>query len=55
MMAYYSDLVNKADDAGMPDEVLENTKAFSDKVFAAIMDGRRKIIMRRRVLQANTL
>ena len=42
MMAYYSDLVNKADDAGMPDEVLENTKSFSDKVFAAIMDWSKK-------------
>ena len=42
MMAYYSDLVKKADDAGMPDEVLENTKAFSDKVFAAIMDWSKK-------------
>jgi len=42
MMAYYNDLVKKADDAGMPDEVLENTKSFSDKVFAAIMDWSKK-------------
>ena len=42
MMAYYNELVKKADDAGMPDEVLENTKSFSDKVFAAIMDWSKK-------------
>jgi hypothetical protein len=42
MMAYYDDLLEKADDAGMPDDVLENTKAFSDKVFAAIMDWSKK-------------
>src|SRR5215216_5704280 len=38
MMAYYDDLVEKADDAGMPADVLDNTKEYSDKVFAAIMD-----------------
>jgi hypothetical protein len=42
MMAYYDDLIEKADDAGMPDEVIENTKAFSDKIFAAIMDWSKK-------------
>jgi hypothetical protein len=42
MMAYYDELLEKADDAGMPGEVLENTKAFSDKVFAAIMDWSKK-------------
>jgi hypothetical protein len=42
MMGYYDDLVEKADDAGVPDEVLENTKAFSDKVFNAIMDWSKK-------------
>lgn len=42
MMAYYESLIERADDAGMPDEVLENTKAFSDKVFAAIMDWSKK-------------
>lgn len=42
MMAYYDDLIEKADDAGMPDDVIENTKAFSDKVFAAVMDWSKK-------------
>lgn len=42
MMAYYEELVEKADDAGMPDEVIENTKAFSDKVFTAILDWSKK-------------
>lgn len=42
MMGYYNDLVEKADDAGVPDDVMENTKVFSDKVFAAIMDWSKK-------------
>lgn len=42
MMGYYNDLVEKADDAGVPGDVMENTKAFSDKVFAAIMDWSKK-------------
>ncbi|MBL7697642.1 MAG: vanadium-dependent haloperoxidase [Chitinophagaceae bacterium] len=42
MMAYYNELLEKADDAGMPGEVLENTKAFSDKIFAAVMDWSKK-------------
>lgn len=42
MMAYYEELVEKADDAGMPDEVIENTKAFSDKIFDAILDWSKK-------------
>jgi hypothetical protein len=42
MMAYYESLIEKADDAGMPDEVLENTKAFSDNVFSAIMEWSKK-------------
>ncbi len=42
MMAYYADLLEKADDAGIPDDVLENTKSFSDKIFAAIMDWSKK-------------
>ena len=41
-MAYYESLIEKADDAGIPDEVLENTKTFSDKVFSAIMDWSKK-------------
>jgi hypothetical protein len=42
MMGYYDDLLEKADNAGVPDDVLENTKAFSDKVFNAIMDWSKK-------------
>jgi len=42
MMAYYDGLLEKADDAGMPGEVLDNTKEFSDKVFMAIMDWSKK-------------
>jgi hypothetical protein len=42
MMGYYNDLVEKADDAGVPGDVLENTKAFSDNVFNAIMDWSKK-------------
>ena len=42
MMAYYDDLLEKADNAGIPGEVLNNTKAFSDKVFSAIMDWSKK-------------
>ena len=42
MMAYYDELVEKADDAGIPGEVLDNTKAFSDKVFAAVMEWSKK-------------
>ena len=42
MMAYYDELLEKADDAGMPGDVLDNTKAFSDNVFAAIMEWSKK-------------
>ena len=42
MMAYYDDLLKKADDAGMPGDVLDNTKEFSDKVFAKVMDWSKK-------------
>jgi hypothetical protein len=42
MMAYYDGILEKADDAGMPSEVLDNTKEFSDKVFMAIMDWSKK-------------
>ena len=42
MTSYYDELIEKADDAGMPDEVIENTKAFSDKIFAAVMDWSKK-------------
>jgi hypothetical protein len=42
MMGYYEDLVKQAEDAGMPDEVLENSKAFADTVFAVIMNWAKK-------------
>lgn len=42
MMAYYDELIEKADDAGMPDEVINNSKAFADKIFATIMDWSKK-------------
>ena len=42
MMAYYDQLIEKADDAGMPDEVLENSKEYSERVFAAIIDWSKK-------------
>ncbi|HUQ64658.1 MAG TPA: vanadium-dependent haloperoxidase [Flavitalea sp.] len=42
MMAYYNELLEKADDAGMPDDVLENTKSFSDKIFTAVLDWSKK-------------
>ena len=37
MMGYYDDLVEKVDDAGMPGDMLDNTIAFSDTIFASIM------------------
>lgn len=37
MMSYYKELIEGADDAGMPSEVLENSKAYADTVFSAIM------------------
>lgn len=42
MMGYYDDLVKKMDDAGMPDEMIDDSKAFSDKIFAAVMDWSKK-------------
>lgn len=42
MMAYYQELVDKADDAGIPGEVLDNTVEYSDKVFARIMEWSKK-------------
>lgn len=42
MMEYYDGLLRKADESGMPDEMLENSKAYADKVFAAIMDWSKK-------------
>lgn len=37
MMEYYNELKEKADSAGIPSEVLENTIAFSDTIVSAIM------------------
>jgi len=42
MMGYYNELVEKADDAGIPDDVLQNTVAFSDNIFKAVMDWAKK-------------
>ncbi|MBA4167999.1 MAG: phosphoesterase PA-phosphatase, partial [Chitinophagaceae bacterium] len=42
MMGYYDDVVKQAEEEGMPDDVLENTKAFSDTIFAAIMKWSKK-------------
>jgi hypothetical protein len=41
-MGYYDDVVKQAEDAGMPDDVLENTKAFSDTIFASVMKWSKK-------------
>jgi hypothetical protein len=37
LMDYYDELKQKAADAGMPDEVLKNTVAFSDTISAVVM------------------
>lgn len=42
MMAYYEELTEKADDAGMPGDMLDNTKEFSDRMFQAVMDWAKK-------------
>lgn len=42
MMEYYEELVEKADDAGMPGDMLENSKAYADTVFASIMSWSKK-------------
>jgi hypothetical protein len=42
MMGYYQELLDKADDAGMPDDVIDNTVAYSDAVFKAIMEWSKK-------------
>jgi len=42
MMGYYDDMIKKADDEGMPGDVLENTIAFSDTIFAAVMAWAKK-------------
>ena len=42
MMDYYADLKHIADSAGMPDDVLENTIAFSDTVVGTVMKWSKK-------------
>lgn len=42
MMGYYQELLDKADDAGMPGDVLDNSIAYSDAVFKAIMEWSKK-------------
>lgn len=42
MMEYYDQLVERADDEGMPGEMLENSIAFADAVFMAVMDWSKK-------------
>lgn len=42
MMGYYDELVEKADDAGMPEEVLENSIAFADTIFKSVMAWSKK-------------
>lgn len=42
MMDYYDELIEKMDDAGMPDEIINNSKAFADTVFAAVMAWSKK-------------
>ena len=42
MMGYYEELLKKAGDEGMPDEVLDNSKAFADTIFAEIMKWSKK-------------
>ncbi|MEP7258441.1 MAG: vanadium-dependent haloperoxidase [Flavitalea sp.] len=42
MMEYYSDLLKKADDAGMPGDVADNSRAFADTIVASIIDWSKK-------------
>jgi PAP2 superfamily len=42
MMDYYNELKRKADSAGMPSEVLQNTIEFSDAVSTAVLDWSKK-------------
>ena len=42
MMEYYESLLKSADDAGMPGDMLENTKRYSDKVATAVLDWSKK-------------
>ncbi len=42
MMEYYNELIKKVSDADMPDDVLENSKTFSDTIFRTIMSWSKK-------------
>lgn len=42
MMGYYDEVIKKVEDAGIPDDVLDNTTAFSDTIFATIMKWSKK-------------
>jgi hypothetical protein len=42
MMEYYDNLIKKADDAGMPEETIDNTKLFSDKIADAVLAWSKK-------------
>lgn len=42
MMGYYDELVEKVDNAGMPGDMLENSIAFADTMFSAIMAWSKK-------------
>ena len=41
-MDYYDDLLKRAEDAGMPDETIENSKLFSDQVADAVLAWSKK-------------
>ncbi|MBC7830220.1 MAG: vanadium-dependent haloperoxidase [Chitinophagaceae bacterium] len=42
MMEYYQDLLKKAEDAGMPEETINNSKLFSDEVANAVLTWSKK-------------
>lgn len=42
MLGYYDELVKKFEEAGMPDEVISNSKTFSDSVVSAVMNWAKK-------------
>ena len=42
MMVYYEDLMKKFDEAGMPEETINNSKLFSDQVADAVLAWSKK-------------
>lgn len=42
MMGYYDELIKKAEDEGMPDDILNNSKNFADTIFKSIMAWSKK-------------